>query len=183
MLLLLPKPPISNPIVTNLAQLNFPSWPSNQDDVHPTMTSWKQSARVFQAATAAATSSLIWKSPVSNTEGSIRPTSEVSSFPGLSPVPPIYVFQPNPSLEIAFDARTRNPIYVMERLSPQRKNNSTSFKRPSNFFEEKSLPEEFRSRPQHYKNSGFDRGHLAAAANYMQTSQKELNGKLEICTL
>ena len=103
--------------------------------------------------------------------------SQKSPLSGLSPTPPIYIFQPNDNLEIAFDARTRNPIYVLEHLSPQKRNNSTSLKRPSNFYEEKSLPEEFRSRPHHYKNSGFDRGHLAAAANYMQTSQKELNGK------
>lgn len=119
------------------------------------MSSLTQTKRLFQAASAAVASSLLGGSPTTITEGSISP--EKSSFQGLSPVPPIYIFQPNPNLEIAFDTRSRNPIYVMERLTPSR-NNGTSLKRPNKFYEEKSLPEEFRSRPQHYKNSGFDRG-------------------------
>lgn len=98
------------------------------------------------------------------------------SFGGLSPTLPIYIFRPNENLEIAFDTRTKNPIYVMERLSPDRQQQqdslSVKIKRP-NFYEEKSLPEEFRSRASHYRHSGFDRGHLAAASNY--ATQKEVN--------
>ena len=71
----------------------------------------------------------------------------------------------NPYLEIAFDTRTRNPVYVLECLTPlitERNNDSqpNQWKGRPHFYEEKRLPVEFRSRPSHYKNSGFDRGHL-----------------------
>ena len=100
----------------------------------------------------------------------------IPSFQGLSPTLPIYIFRPNKNVEIAFDTRTKNPVYVMERLSTcnGQQASSVKLKRP-HFYEEKSLPEEFRSRPSHYRNSGYDRGHLAAAANYINLSQQELH--------
>jgi endonuclease G, mitochondrial len=107
---------------------------------------------------------------------------------GISPTPPIYIFRPNPNLEIAFDTRTRNPLYVLEHITPtsqhpnQTRNNAVKLKRP-NFYEEKSIPEEFRSRVSHYRNSGFDRGHLAAAANYMHTTQKEVNDTFNLINI
>ena len=105
---------------------------------------------------------------------SAQPTA-TSSFPkGLTPTSPIYVFQPNDNLQIAFDTRSRNPLYVMERLVPPTKGSQQQRLKRSNFYEEKSLPEEFRSRQSHYRNSGFDRGHLAAAANYMDKTQEEV---------
>jgi endonuclease G, mitochondrial len=112
-----------------------------------------------------------------------------SSQEGLSPTPPIYIFRPNPNLEIAFDTRTRNPLYVLEHITPGSRagsrhsnNNAVKLKRP-NFYEEKSLPEEFRSRVSHYRNSGFDRGHLAAAANYMHTTQQEVNDTFNLINI
>ena len=112
----------------------------------------------------------------------------ISSLQHLSPTLPIYIFHPNPNLEIAFDTRTRNPLYVLEHIIPAppknhlatNHDNTTNnavvvkLKRPNNFYEEKSLPEEFRSRVSHYRNSGYDRGHLAAAINYMHTTQQHL---------
>lgn len=135
------------------------------------MSSLNQSRRLLQVAGAASFSLLLDKSRPIGT------SNEASSFGELSPTSPIYIYRPNPNLEIAFDTRSRNPVYVMERLVTSRRNNSSSvpLKRPNNFYEEKSLPEEFRSRVSHYRHSGYDRGHLAAAANYMHTSQKELN--------
>lgn len=81
--------------------------------------------------------------------------------------------------------RTRNPVYVMERmLVPQSlikendveekgdddscSSNGSGGKHPRrpHFFEEPRLPEAFRSRNGSYHLSGYDRGHLAAAANY-----------------
>ena len=96
------------------------------------------------------------------------------SFQGLSPTLPIYIFRPNKNVEIAFDTRTKIPVYVMERLALGQQSSSAKLKRP-NFYEEKSLPEELRSRPSHYRNSGYDRGHLAAAANYLHLTQQELH--------
>lgn len=116
-----------------------------------------------------------------------------SSFDGLSPAPPIYIFRPNSSMEIAFDTRTRNPLYVLEHLVPKPgkalqqqsdNNNSSAMKvKRINFYEEKSLPEEFRSRVSHYHKSGYDRGHLAAASNYMHLSQEQVNDTFNMCNI
>ena len=90
-----------------------------------------------------------------------------SSLP--SPISPIRIFRPNPNLEIAFDVRTRNPVYVLEKLTflDEEKVSATgSSRRRPNFYEETSLPEAYRSRLSHYRNSGYDRGHMAPAADY-----------------
>lgn len=36
-----------------------------------------------------------------------------------APLMPVTVFRPHPDMEVAFDARTRNPLYSLERLPPQ----------------------------------------------------------------
>jgi len=96
---------------------------------------------------------------------------------------PITIWNPNPNLEIAFDARTKNPIYVLERLQVQaskssnnddissnNKNSSSSSnvkkKKRFQFYEHKSLAPHHRSKNGHYKKSGYDRGHLAPAADF-----------------
>lgn len=103
----------------------------------------------------------------------------------LSPTLPYRILKPNPHLEIAFCTRTRNPIYVLEKnvlyttmdddktdLSA-RINSSNSGRslrlgrhRRPNFFEEKSIPTNMRSRLSDYKHSGWDRGHMAPAADF-----------------
>jgi endonuclease G, mitochondrial len=82
----------------------------------------------------------------------------------MSPTLPITVYQPNPDLQIAFDARTRTPVYALERVRPQ--DWPKIHKRRPNFHEETSLPEPYRSRNSHYKHSGYDRGHMAPAADF-----------------
>ena len=82
-----------------------------------------------------------------------------------APIPPIRILRPNPNLEIAYDTRTRNPIYVMEKLASNASTGKGGRKRPR-FYEEPLLEQIYRSRQSHYKYSGYDRGHLAAAANY-----------------
>jgi DNA/RNA endonuclease G (NUC1) len=75
-------------------------------------------------------------------------------------------------MEIAFDTRTRTPIYVMERLGGlSRKNEPT--KRRARFHEEVALPTEFRSRNGYYRGSGYDRGHLAPAADFPPDMEKD----------
>lgn len=86
-----------------------------------------------------------------------------------SPVLPIRMIRPNPNLEIAFDVRTRTPIYVMEKLSkstlPER--GAGGGRRRPNFYEEKSIESPgFRSKLSHYHKSGFDRGHMAPGADF-----------------
>ena len=90
---------------------------------------------------------------------------------GMLPTPLVRIFTPNDDLTIAFDGRTRNPIYVVERLRPLNNNavtssTSTSSRKGMNFREEKSLSPYHRSRNAYYRDSGYDRGHLAPAADY-----------------
>jgi DNA/RNA endonuclease G (NUC1) len=93
----------------------------------------------------------------------VYPTSPTNK---LSPTLPIRIIRPNPNLEIAFDVRTRNAIYAIEKLDRRGHNLGKDHKRP-NFFEEKTIDQEaYRSKLSHYKNSGFDRGHLAPAADF-----------------
>jgi DNA/RNA endonuclease G (NUC1) len=88
---------------------------------------------------------------------------------------PISIFQPNPNLQIAYDARTKNPLYVMERLcyrnnTKTAKNNNNNNNNDNNkrfqFYEPKSLPPQHRTRNGYYRKSGFDRGHIAPAADF-----------------
>ena len=84
----------------------------------------------------------------------------------LSPNLPIYVYRPNKNLQIAFDARTRNPIYVLEKLDARLKDGPKNNRAGYRFYENTNLPDYFRSRNHQYKNSGFDRGHMAPAADF-----------------
>lgn len=85
--------------------------------------------------------------------------------PMMSPTLPVHIFRPNDCMEIAFDTRTRTPIYVMERLHGLSENDPPT-KRRARFHEEAALPEEFRSRNGQYRGSGYDRGHLIPAADF-----------------
>jgi endonuclease G len=102
----------------------------------------------------------------------VFPTSSTTK---LSPTLPIRIIRPNPDLEIAFDVRTRNAIYVMEKVDRQGQNLGKGHKRP-NFYEERSIDQEqYRSRLMHYRNSGYDRGHLAPAADFPLQTEDTYN--------
>jgi DNA/RNA endonuclease G (NUC1) len=124
---------------------------------------------------AVTSSTLCWSGKVTFAESHAREEVSEISMTDLSPIIPIRIFRPNPNLEIAFDVRTRNPVYVLERLvfdnyggnndsKPQRR------RRPR-FREEASLPEAYRSRNSCYHLSGYDRGHLAPAADFHDPKQ------------
>ncbi|KAL7521311.1 hypothetical protein ACHAWX_005985 [Stephanocyclus meneghinianus] len=96
----------------------------------------------------------------------------------MMPLLPIRIFQPNPRLLIAFDTRTKNPAFVMERLTSESflDNSATTVKanrKNKRFHEEQSLAPYHRSRNQNYRNSGYDRGHLAPAADFA-ASEREM---------
>eukprot|EP00804_Cyclotella_cryptica_P003967 CCRYP_013897-RA/>CCRYP_013897-RA protein AED:0.14 eAED:0.14 QI:0/-1/0/1/-1/1/1/0/415 len=96
----------------------------------------------------------------------------------MMPMLPIRIFQPNPHLLIAFDTRTKNPAFVMERLTSKSVHRHASTPAKANrknkrFHEEQSLAPYHRSRNQNYRNSGYDRGHLAPAADFV-TSDAEM---------
>jgi len=89
----------------------------------------------------------------------------------LAPTLPIRLIRPNPRLEIAFDVRTRNPLYAIERLDGTPRSTGPLV-RPA-FFEEKRLPPEYQSRLCNFICSGYDRGHLAPAADFGPESVKD----------
>ncbi len=70
---------------------------------------------------------------------------------------------------LGYDCRTRNALWVYERLT------SESLKGNANrddfaFREDPLIPQIFRSTLKDYQKSGFDRGHLAPAANHKSSS-------------
>lgn len=103
---------------------------------------------------------------------------EKENIRSFSPSLPLVYFQPNPDLEICYDTRTRTPVYALERLRPRstqsvtdndNDNNQIAVKkqqRRPHFVEESNLPESFRSRNSHYRQSGYDRGHMAPAGDF-----------------
>lgn len=73
---------------------------------------------------------------------------------------------------LAYDRRNRNAYWVFEHLTadklPHKKETDRS---KSNFFEDDKIHEKFRSCLSDYRNSGYDRGHLAAAGNHRHSQQ------------
>lgn len=67
---------------------------------------------------------------------------------------------------LSYDRRNRNAHWVFEHLTPDKLNTRNVDRSKSNFFEDSVIHEKFRSLLKDYKNSGFDRGHLAAAGNH-----------------
>ena len=70
---------------------------------------------------------------------------------------------------VHFDQRTRDPLWVVERLTKQRLDaeaESPPGRRDARYLEASDVPARLRSRLAHYKHSGFDRGHLAPAADH-----------------
>lgn len=122
-------------------------------------------------------SSLVTLADASNIHRPVKapvvfPTSTTTK---LSPTLPIRIIRPNPDLEIAFDVRTRNAIYVLEKLDRRGQNLGKDHKRP-NFFEERAIEQEaYRSKLHHFKNSGYDRGHLAPAADFPSQTEDTYN--------
>lgn len=101
-----------------------------------------------------------------NEANKIQATNDETHSPTLlPPTLPFRIFRPNKYMEIAFDTRTRTPIYVMERLEGL-SSDDPPVKRRARFHEEATLPEEFRSRNGYFRGSGYDRGHLAPAADF-----------------
>ena len=72
-----------------------------------------------------------------------------------------------PNFIISYDRQKRQPFWVMERILKEQISVTDVAKRSeSNFYPEASVHKYFQSDNKDYTNSGFDRGHLAAAANH-----------------
>jgi endonuclease G len=74
---------------------------------------------------------------------------------------------------LAYDRRTRNPAWVGEYLTKASLAQKIG-KRKDHFLEDPSEPHMFQAKLADYKGSGYDRGHMACAAD-MKTSQNSMD--------
>lgn len=65
--------------------------------------------------------------------------------------------------DVEYDRRTHIPCYVLECLTRERVTGSAE---RSNRFFEPDVPDEFKAKLSDYKGSGYDRGHMAPAADF-----------------
>jgi len=69
---------------------------------------------------------------------------------------------------LAYDASRRNPLWVYEHLTAENLKGTVD-RSKSDFKEDENLPEHLRAKLVDYKGSGFDRGHMAPAADHKST--------------
>ena len=67
---------------------------------------------------------------------------------------------------LSYDRRNKNAHWVFEHLTPDKLNLKNVDRSKSQFCPDDVIHEKFRSLLTDFKNSGFDRGHLAAAGNH-----------------
>lgn len=87
----------------------------------------------------------------------------VSPIGALRPIS--YFFIQHEGHSLAYDARFRNPAWVLECLTAQSIHGSVDRHRCL-FREDESLPRHMRASLSAYRKSGYDRGHMSAAANH-----------------
>lgn len=71
----------------------------------------------------------------------------------------------SPSLAIGHSPITRTPLWVAERLTPERSRAGSDTERVSEFYPDPRLPAGQRAELADYRRSGYDRGHLAPSAD------------------
>ncbi|KAE8584272.1 hypothetical protein XENTR_v10020890 [Xenopus tropicalis] len=104
-----------------------------------------------------------------STQLSLPPSAGLTRFglPGLSQL------KSRESYVLSYDPRLRGPAWVLEHLSPERLHGSAE-RQGCDFQEDVSVHQYHRAANSDFKGSGFDRGHLAAAANH-KWSQKAMD--------
>ncbi|KAM4020862.1 endonuclease G, mitochondrial [Anomaloglossus baeobatrachus] len=97
------------------------------------------------------------------------PSSGITRFglPGLSQL------KTRQSHVLSYDPRLRGPVWVLEQLNGERIQGDAT-REDSEFIEDDSVHHYHRATNSDYRGSGFDRGHLAAAANH-RWSQKAMD--------
>lgn len=99
-------------------------------------------------------------------EVSLPPASGITRF-GL---PGFTQLKNRQSHMLSYDPRLRGPAWVLEQLNGERIH-GTADRRNSDFKEDESVHPYHRATNADYRKSGFDRGHLAAAANHKWSQQ------------
>lgn len=66
---------------------------------------------------------------------------------------------------VLYSGLTKTPLVVVEKLNRQRLQKAAGLARTDQFYADLRVPSAWRAQLQDYQGSGFDRGHLAAAAN------------------
>lgn len=66
---------------------------------------------------------------------------------------------------VRYSGVTRTPLYSAEHLTTERLQQAKLVKRQNRFHPDKNIPADERAELRHYVNSGFDRGHMAPAAD------------------
>lgn len=66
---------------------------------------------------------------------------------------------------VLYSGLTKTPMVVVEKLNRQRLQKAAGIERTDQFYADARVPEAWRAVLTDYQGSGFDRGHLAAAAN------------------
>jgi endonuclease G, mitochondrial len=106
-------------------------------------------------------------------------THDISIY---SPIWPLRIIRPNPNLEICFDTRTRNAVYVQHRIVVA-DDGDIHKKERLRFKEDLSVEDKYRSKLSHYHLSGYDRGHLAPAADFDDRVGHELQDSYNLCNV
>lgn len=65
---------------------------------------------------------------------------------------------------ILYSGESKTPVYSAEHITPASLKRAKAVKRVDRFYEEARVPQAYRATLKDYKGSGYDRGHLAAAA-------------------
>lgn len=89
----------------------------------------------------------------------------------VSPGMPVSYFHINRNgYSLAYDAVHRNPAWVYEHLTVSGLNGNTD-RSHFDFLEDNTIPEHLRAMLIDYKGQGFDRGHMAPAADHRASSE------------
>lgn len=97
----------------------------------------------------------------------------LNEFPNGTPPKIVAMPQPTQSLrDVCFEGfavlhsgESKTPVYVVERLNRARIQDAGDEQRTDRFYPEARLPSKDRAQLEDYKGSGYDRGHMAPAAD------------------